>query len=288
MFFPGEKTEICIHFSVKKDFAHQCLHYICQNAGQLFGSEEFLQIDLNLLCELFERDQLLINDEFEIWQAALRWADEKWRQKGNNVCSPKKRRALLGPALFKIRFPLISPENFTESIFPSGILTSEEMFGIYQFHCLPNLRGVPGLKPLKFHGRISDWNIAKGNKGTLALEIEKFSEFAREEVRRNRESDTDVFIKGLPWKIFAEIQKINDSTEKGMVFGLWCTFQKKSGTENLTKKYDRGFNNEMFCWRFPFLITFTELMDPSKGFYDKIEDKVILTIHFNVEGEKGT
>ncbi|KAL3095749.1 hypothetical protein niasHT_027176 [Heterodera trifolii] len=186
-----------------------------------------------LLCELFERDQLLINDEFEIWQAALRWADEKWRQKGNNVCSTKKRRALLGPALFKIRFPLISPENFTESIFPSGILTSEEMFGIYQFHCLPNLSGVPGLKPLKFHGRISDWNNKpKATKGTLAIEkLRNFPEFAREEVEEGTEKvTTDVFHKsGLPWKIFAEIQKIKWTARKtGMVFGLWSdTFQKE-------------------------------------------------------------
>ncbi|KAL3091803.1 hypothetical protein niasHS_004519 [Heterodera schachtii] len=289
-----------------EDFACQCLRYICQNAGQLFGSEEFLQIDQNLLCELFERDQLLINDEFEIWQAALRWADEKCRQKGNNVCSAKKRRALLGPALFKIRFPLISPEEFTKSIVPSGILTNEEFVSIYQFHSHPNLRGVPGLKPLKFswHGRISDWNIAKGNRGTLAMEILKFSKFAQEEVKSYRESGTDVFINGLPWKIFAQITKKNDSTEKGMAFALWCTVPKqdgnwsckcsaalrivsqKSGTENLTFQYDRVFNNKLV--RFPFLITFTELMDPSKGFYDKIEDKVTLAIDLTVEKEKGT
>ncbi|KAL3105136.1 hypothetical protein niasHT_028808 [Heterodera trifolii] len=200
-----------------EEFAHQCFRYICQNAGQLFDSEEFLQIDQNLLCELFNFDQLVISNEFAIWKAALRWADEKCRQNAIE-CSAENRRAALGPALFQIRFPLIPSEDFTRSIVP-----------------FPNLRSVPGLYPLKFpwHGRISDWNKSNGNRGTLAMEIEKFSEFAREKVGSFRKSEAEVFVNGLPWKIY--VFKIN------------------------------------------------ELMDPSKGFYDKNEDKVTLAIDLNLD-----
>ncbi|KAL3091782.1 hypothetical protein niasHS_004498 [Heterodera schachtii] len=284
-----------------EEFGHQCFRYICQNAGQLFDSAEFLQIDQNLLCELFDFDQLVINNEFAIWKAALRWADEKCRQNAIEY-SAENRRAALGLALYKIRFPLIPSEDFTRSIVPSGILTTDEFVGVYQFHCHPNLRDVPGLYPLKFpwHGRISDWNIAKGNTRTLTLEIEKFSEFAREKVGNFRKSEAEVFINGLPWKIFGEIQKKKDITEKWMVFGLLCTAPKedddwsckcwstvrivsqKSGTEDFTRKFDRIFNNKSNCMKFYF-ITFAELMDPSKGFYDKNEDKVILAIDLNVD-----
>ncbi|KAL3119417.1 hypothetical protein niasHT_008626 [Heterodera trifolii] len=138
-------------------FARQCFSYICQNTGELFGSDEFLQIDQNLLCELIGSDQLAISDELGIWKAC--------RQNGTD-CSSANRRAAIGPALFKIRFPLISKEDFSTNIVPSGVLTMEEVVGIYQFHCHPNLRAPVGLYPLKFAsiGRIS----AKRNRETPA------------------------------------------------------------------------------------------------------------------------
>ncbi|KAL3073532.1 hypothetical protein niasHS_017099 [Heterodera schachtii] len=52
-------------------FAQRCLHYICQNAGLLLGTDDFLQIDQNCLCEIFYRDQLLISNEFKIWEYEL-------------------------------------------------------------------------------------------------------------------------------------------------------------------------------------------------------------------------
>ncbi|KAL3104918.1 hypothetical protein niasHT_028450 [Heterodera trifolii] len=291
-----------------EDFARQCLRYICQNADELFESEEFLQIEQKLLCEIFDCDQLVISSEFEIWNAALNWADWKCRQNAIE-CSAENRRAALGAALFKIRFPHISMEDFTESIVPSGILTNDEFVSIYQFHCHPNLRDVPGLKPLKFpwHGRISDWNISKGNRGTLAMEIEKFSEFSREKVGSRRNSELEVSINGLSWKISAEIKTKEKSTdEKWLGFYLLCTasgkdgnwsckcsatlriISQKNGTKDLTGKYDRVFKKEENSWGFPNFITFAELMDPSKGFYDKNEDKVTLAIDFTVGEEKGT
>ncbi|KAL3125619.1 hypothetical protein niasHT_010199 [Heterodera trifolii] len=232
---------------------------------------------------------------------ALRWADEKCRQNATE-CSAENRRAALGPALFKIRFPLILTEDFTKSIVPSNVLTSEEMFGIYQFHCHPNLRGVPGLKPLEFpwHGRISDWNTAKGNRGTLALEIEKFSAFAQEKVESWRNSES-VQIKGFWWKISAEIKTEEESNDKCLGFFLVCTaprengnwscecsatlriVSQKKGTEDLTDKYDHVFNNESNSWGFLEFIIFTKWMDPDEGLYDSDEDKVTLAIDFTVE-----
>ncbi|KAL3102452.1 hypothetical protein niasHT_025634 [Heterodera trifolii] len=82
-----------------EDFAFQCLRFICKNAGQLFESEEFLQIEQNLLCEIFDSDQLVISNEFEIWKTALRWS--VWKCVQNAIeCSAENRRAALGPALY--------------------------------------------------------------------------------------------------------------------------------------------------------------------------------------------
>ncbi|KAL3073517.1 hypothetical protein niasHS_017084 [Heterodera schachtii] len=150
-----------------EDFASKCLHYICKNAETLFKSKEFLHIDLEMLSNLLTNDRLLLSDELELWKAAIRWANEKCRQ-GIACYSNNIRRSVLGPALFKIRFPNIHEKDFAKCVVPYGVLTLEELLGVYQFNSHPFLYicGAPDLYSLKFpsHGRISDWNKAKGNR----------------------------------------------------------------------------------------------------------------------------
>uniref|UniRef100_A0A914H959 Uncharacterized protein n=1 Tax=Globodera rostochiensis TaxID=31243 RepID=A0A914H959_GLORO len=121
--------------------------HIDVNAGALILSEEFLQIDQKLLCEILVRDELMISEEIAIWNAALRWADEKCRQNGKEP-SAANRRAMLGPALFKIRFPLISQEDF-ENIVPSGVLTDAELVSILRHYLRPD-RALPEPYQLQF------------------------------------------------------------------------------------------------------------------------------------------
>uniref|UniRef100_A0A183C556 B30.2/SPRY domain-containing protein n=1 Tax=Globodera pallida TaxID=36090 RepID=A0A183C556_GLOPA len=108
----------------------------------------FLQIDQQLLCEILDRDELWISEEIAIWNAALRWADEKCRQNGKEP-SAKNRRKMLGTALFKIRFPLIPQKDFTENIVPSGVLEEDEQAGVYQYHSHP-IADQPELSQLQF------------------------------------------------------------------------------------------------------------------------------------------
>ncbi|KAL3081784.1 hypothetical protein niasHS_011869 [Heterodera schachtii] len=285
-----------------EDFSIKCLRYICQNAAQLFGSDDFLQIDQKMLCVLLDRDRLLLNNEFEIWKIAFRWADEKCRQNGIE-CSSGNRRSVLGPALFKIRFPNIHEEDFSKVVVPSGVLTMEELLGIYQFNSHPflYLRGVPGLYSLKFpsHGRIFNWNKAKGNqRGTFSMEIEKLSKFAGESVGSCRFSDA-VYIKGLLWII---------KTEKicgYLGFYLWCDAKEErswncvfSATYRIVSEMNEAENsigtlcdcviNRPSCTYLGFgnFISFEELMDPRNGFYNKSEDKVTLAIDVTVKDEK--
>ncbi|KAL3082078.1 hypothetical protein niasHT_031107 [Heterodera trifolii] len=264
-----------------ENFAYHCLFYIDENADTLLNSVAFLQIDQKTLCEILSRDELQISGEISIW----------------NACSSEKRRANLGPALFKIRFPLVSKEEFSKNIVPSGVLTVEEVIGIYQFHCHPNLSMDSELYSLKFprQGRISD-----RTEGTLKLEIEKMSEFAGEAVGSCRYSKT-VHIRGLPFEIFAKINATTENDEnfvgKWLGIFLWCTaptedsnwscnwsatfriVAQNKGAENCAgKRIDNVFDSKSNSWGFPTFIAFWQLMDPRNGFYDKNEDKVTLAI----------
>ncbi|KAL3068911.1 hypothetical protein niasHS_015479 [Heterodera schachtii] len=166
----------------KEEVIQQSFEYIDKNADDLIKSDEFLQIDQNLLCEILARDELQIQNL----------------------------RAVLGPALYKIRFPLFPKEEFSEKIVSSGVLKMEEVISIYQFLCHPNFRGTSNglLYPLQFprHWRISTF-------GTIVMDIEKVSQFMRQIIGNKRQSEV-MKIKGFPWKIMAQIQMKTEYAEK--------------------------------------------------------------------------
>ncbi|KAL3103555.1 hypothetical protein niasHT_029698 [Heterodera trifolii] len=180
-----------------------------------------LEIDQKMLSGLLESDLLLFSDEFQIWKA-------------NGIeCSSENRRSLLGPALFKIRFPNIHEEDFSKGVVPFAVLTMKEVYGIYQYNSHPYLYlRVPDelLYSLKFpsHGRIFDWNTAKGNRrGTLALEIKKLSEFAGKAVGSHRFSNS-VHINGVSWRIGAQIRQNSEGKANYLGFYLWYNASKEA------------------------------------------------------------
>ncbi|KAL3112542.1 hypothetical protein niasHT_018748 [Heterodera trifolii] len=198
-----------------EDFANCCLSYIDKNADILIKSEEFLQIDQRTLCEIF---------------------------------GPENRRAMFGPALFKIRFPLLSSKEFAKDIVQSGVLTTQEVIGVQQNNCQPNFD--------QFNSEERIWTF-----GTITMDIEKVSEFAGADVRN----------KNWRRKCSATFRIISQKNWAENSVGTLC---------------DHVFCNKSNNWGFRNFISIAQLMDHSNGFYNREEDKVTLAIDVTVKDEK--
>ncbi|KAL3092331.1 hypothetical protein niasHT_028656 [Heterodera trifolii] len=176
----------------EEQFATNCLDYIDHNAHILFEqSDQFLKIHQKLLCVIFGSDQLKVIGEISIWKAALRWADEKCRQNGID-CSGENCRAVLGPALFQIRFPLTF-------LVPSGVLTKDEMFAVLLYHSSSEIATeCQAPSELKFATIRRNYIC----KQTLVAKIEQFSTLPRATDKNFEPIDGAVMdIKGTRWQL---------------------------------------------------------------------------------------
>ncbi|KAL3108796.1 hypothetical protein niasHT_011210 [Heterodera trifolii] len=282
----------------EKAFAEHCLEYIDQNADTLLKSEEFRRIDQQMLCDILKSDQLMINREFMLWKA----------QKGIE-CSGENRREMLGLALFEIRFPHITKEDFSKSIVPCGVLTDQEVIGVLLYHCLPynDSDDTPvelEQYPLRFEAEPRDYI----NKGTLSLKIESFSsEFAHK--KGAKRCSKIVRIRELFWSITVE-RKIDDEMGECVKFYLKCSAKKQSNGFS----FNNGTVLRCSCWATRRIVSQTEgkkdhvrenpqltfnasttilelgdpmpiekLMSADNGWYDEADDTVTVEVEVDVD-----
>ncbi|KAL3109588.1 hypothetical protein niasHT_016932 [Heterodera trifolii] len=275
-----------------ENYCNDCLTYIDKNADTLLKSEDFLQIDQKTLCEIFGREELKIREEISVWKACSENGIE---------CSAENRRQMLGPALFKIRFPLFSKEDFSEKIVPSGILTTDEVTNVEQYHTNPNFCAISDglLYPLKFPSHERVWAF-----GIIAMDIEKVSEFAGTRLANCRKSEA-VHIGGVAWKMVAHMNtRYEDIADNEMCFYLQCDASEKGRNWScecsayfriVSQKCDGPVNGiethfsnifDTSEYHFNYCITFAKLMDEDNGLWDKSEDKVTLAIDLMVKETK--
>ncbi|KAL3105189.1 hypothetical protein niasHT_028861 [Heterodera trifolii] len=266
------------------DFAGRCLAYIDRNAETLIKSVTFLQIDQKLLCEILGRDQLAVTKEIAIWDAALRWADEQCVQNGRE-CFGVHRREMLGPALYKIRFPIIHKDCLT-SIVSSGVLTSAELVSVLLYHSSASF-SEPYPLPFPIRRRTA--------AGKLLLKIGNFSTW-----HKDRKYSETVCIDGFQWKIFAQIETKSvikyfgffihcDAKNYGASWSCNCSatlriVSSKEGKADLVREFKRTFSSQQpegFGWAQ--FTTFEALMNPSNGWYNEAEDTVNLSADLTVE-----
>ncbi|CAN8005089.1 unnamed protein product [Ixodes hexagonus] len=106
-----------------------CLDTIDKSTAEALAAEGFVDVDHDTLCAVLERDTLRIR-EVKLFAAVLRWAEAECVRTGRPV-GPEGQRAALGRALFLVRFPLMSIEEFALGPAQSGVLTDRELVSLF-------------------------------------------------------------------------------------------------------------------------------------------------------------
>ena len=108
-----------------------CLDYICMNANDVFDNDDFLKLTPQSLLEILSAGGLGVEEELDVFNAALKWASHHCKKKGFEPTASNM-RAWLGEGLFRIRLPIIPVAEFTKSVIPTGILNQDEQVQLYK------------------------------------------------------------------------------------------------------------------------------------------------------------
>ena len=117
-----------------------CWAIIDYNAKEIVTDVSFLELKPEFLLPLLERSTLLI-DEVTLFKAVDRWAAKRCEE-ANMPVNGANKRSVLGEDLLKsIRFPRMSPKEFSDVAMPTEILFTTEVIDVFkQFTSVP----VPG------------------------------------------------------------------------------------------------------------------------------------------------
>ncbi|XP_055353009.1 BTB/POZ domain-containing protein 6-B-like isoform X2 [Paramacrobiotus metropolitanus] len=114
-----------------EEIVTRCLQFIHRYAEGVLQSEYFSTVKLETLVMIVQ-SPTLVADEHNIYLAIERWAEEACRA-GNLDPSGANRRQVLGEALFRVRFPLLSNTQLADGPVKSGLLLHSEVHDLYQY-----------------------------------------------------------------------------------------------------------------------------------------------------------
>ncbi|XP_034233359.1 BTB/POZ domain-containing protein 6-B isoform X2 [Thrips palmi] len=165
------------------DLMQRCWEVIDAQAEMALRSEGFVDIDMATLESVLSRETLNCK-EMHLFEAALNWAGAECLRKEIDATADNK-RAVLGTALFLVRLPTMSLEDFANSAAQLGVLTPQETIDIFLHftaHSKPMLsfptRARAGLKPQVCHRfqscayRSNQWRY-RGRCDSIQFSVDK-------------------------------------------------------------------------------------------------------------------
>ena len=139
-------------------------NFIDTLAHEYFTSEYFLNIKLSTLEALIQRDTLNYS-EVKLFKAMINWVDHQCLQQ-NVEASFGNRRKILGNVMYKIRFLLMTLNEFTKDVIVVDILEDHESIAIIKAiagHHVPDLKwNTPGLRRERKHAGGNWWAYFSG------------------------------------------------------------------------------------------------------------------------------
>lgn len=118
-----------------------CLETIDKNAMDSLFSDSFYDIDLDTLKLVLNRDSLRVR-EVSLFIAAIRWAELECTRRSWELTTENKRK-VLGDALYMIRFPLMTIEEFAHNVAQSELLTDKEVVNLFLFFTVSSKPSLP-------------------------------------------------------------------------------------------------------------------------------------------------
>ncbi|CAL8141966.1 unnamed protein product [Orchesella dallaii] len=107
------------------ELEQKALQFIQDNASQVFTGKDFLILTNDNLCQLLKMDELDIK-EITLFNALMQWANVEC---GRHTLrsTPKQLRMVIKDALYLIRFPLMSLDEFNTDVVSKQILNEKEI-----------------------------------------------------------------------------------------------------------------------------------------------------------------
>ena len=113
----------------EKNLENKCLELIDSKTSEAAASEAFTGINEATLAHILKRDSLNVK-EVDLFKVVLKWSEAKCSRKGIEA-NAKNKRAVMGNAIYQIRFSSMTLQDFAQNASQSGILTPEEVVFFY-------------------------------------------------------------------------------------------------------------------------------------------------------------
>ena len=122
-------------FFDQKDLSKKCIAIIERNTEEALASDDFINISSETLGCILNSAHLAIQ-EAQLFEKAFKWASNRT----NGTLSV---RAVLGNNLYKIRFPCMKNQEFTDIVCSNDVLTEGEQLQIFKYIASPENSGKP-------------------------------------------------------------------------------------------------------------------------------------------------